>query len=198
MSEQVRQFIQERRVAISRTTTYNPKGNSQCERYNGIIWKTVQLAASNNGCSIDNWEDLLPVALYAIRSLLCTATNATPHERFLPFQRRSSAGTLLPSWLSRPSTVFLRRHARYTKNDPLVDEVELIEANPQYALVRHADGRESNVSLRDLAPAGDIPGPWMAPEERPTPPDTEAPPEDHALSPLRPHQTFRMGQHLNP
>ena len=88
LSEQLRQFPQERRVAISRITPYNPKGNGQCERYNGIVWKTVQLAASNNGCSIDNWEDPLPVALYAIRSLLCTATNATPHERFSPFQRR--------------------------------------------------------------------------------------------------------------
>lgn len=35
------------------------------------------------------------------------------------------------------------------------------------------------MSLRDLAPAGDVPGPWMAPEDRPTHPDTEAPPEDH-------------------
>ena len=90
-----------------------------------------------------------------------------------------SAGALLPSWLSRPSAVFLRCHARYTKNDPLVDEVELIETNPLYALIRHADGRESNVSLRHLAPAGDVPGPWIAPEDRPTLPDTEAPPEDH-------------------
>ena len=75
--------------------------------------------------------------------------------------------------------MFLRRQAHYTKNDPLVDEVELIEANPQYALVRHADGRESNVSLRDLAPPRDILGLWMSPKDRPTPPDTEALPEDH-------------------
>ena len=60
-----------------------------------------------------------------------------------------------------------------------MDEVELIEANPQYALVRHADGRESNVSIRDLALARDVPGPWIAPEDRPTPPDSEAPLEDH-------------------
>ena len=47
MSEQLRQFLQKRRVAISRTTPYDPKVNGQCERYNGIIWKTVQLIVAN-------------------------------------------------------------------------------------------------------------------------------------------------------
>ena len=90
-----------------------------------------------------------------------------------------------------------------------MDEVELKEANPQYALVRHADSRESNVSLRDLAPAGDVPGPWIAPEDRPTPPDTKAPPEDHGTK-IAPdtssNDTVSVealsdtsdGQHLNP
>jgi len=36
-----------------------------------------------------------------------------------------------------------------------VEEVDLVEANPEYALVRYGNGRESNVSLRDLAPVGD-------------------------------------------
>ena len=36
-----------------------------------------------------------------------------------------------------------------------------------------------SVSFRDLAPVGDVPGLWIAPENRPTHPDTEAPPEDH-------------------
>ena len=33
-----------------------------------------------------------------------------------------------------------------------MDEVDLIEANPTYAYIRHPDGRESTVNLRDLAP----------------------------------------------
>jgi hypothetical protein len=123
--------------------------------YQGIIWKSIQLAAANRRCHISHWEDLLPEALYAIRTLLCTATNATPHERFLPYQRRNSAGTSLPSWLLKPGPVLLRRFVRHGKNDPLVDEVKLIEANPHYALVRHPDGKESTVSLRDLAPTGE-------------------------------------------
>ena len=34
----------------------------------------------------------------------------------------------------------------------LVDEVELIEANPNYAHVKFPSGRQSTVSIRDLAP----------------------------------------------
>ncbi len=39
-----------------------------------------------------------------------------------------------------------------TKHDPLVDEVELLEANSHYAHVRFPDGRESTVSTHHLAP----------------------------------------------
>ena len=31
-------------VPTGRTTRYNPRGNGQVERYNGIIWKTIVLA----------------------------------------------------------------------------------------------------------------------------------------------------------
>jgi hypothetical protein len=33
-----------------------------------------------------------------------------------------------------------------------VDQVELLETNPTYATVRYPDGRQSTVSVRDLAP----------------------------------------------
>ena len=88
---------------------------------------------------ISSWEAVLPEALHAVRSLLCTATNATPHERFLGFSRRSMVGKSLPSWLIQPGPVLVRRFVR-SKTDPLVDEVELLEANPNFARVRSADG----------------------------------------------------------
>ena len=50
------------------------------------------------------------------------------------------------------STVFLKRKVRNSKYEPYVEEVELIEANPEYAHVKFPNGRESTVSLRDLAP----------------------------------------------
>ena len=54
--------------------------------------------------------------------------------------------------MTTPGTVLLRRHVRHNKSEPLVDEVELTSANPSYANIKHRDGRESTVSLGDLAP----------------------------------------------
>jgi len=38
--------------------------------------------------------------------------------------------------------------------DPLVNEVELLQANPHYAHVRYPDGRERTVATNHLAPKG--------------------------------------------
>ena len=95
-----------------------------------------------------------PLALNAIRTLLCTSTNATPHERFFSFQRRSSTGTSLPSWLAQPGIILLKHHVRRSKHEPLVSKVKLIEPNPQYAQIETAEVRQSTASLRDLSPVG--------------------------------------------
>lgn len=50
-----------------------------------------------------------------------------------------------------PGPALLRRHVR-NKDDPLVEKVELLEANPSYAYIKFDSGRETTVSLRDLAP----------------------------------------------
>ena len=55
-----------------------------------------------------------------------------------------------------PGTVLLKRHVRAHKSEPLVEEVELLKANPQYAHVRLPDGRETMVSIRHLAPQGEV------------------------------------------
>ena len=97
------------------------------------------------------WEAVLHEALHAVHSLLCTAANATPHKRFLGFNRRSTSGRALPSFFIQPEPVLLRRFIR-SKSDPLVKEVELLDANPIFSHVRFANGRESTVSTGDLAP----------------------------------------------
>ena len=152
MSSEFKEYLTSKGIASSRTSPYNPQGNGQIEKYNGTIWKAVQLAASSKNIDICNWEILLPDALHSIRSLLCTSTNTTPHERLFSFQRRSTTGGSLPSWLLESDKVLIKRFVRNSKNDPLVDEVDLIQANPNYAIVKYPNGRESTVSLRHISP----------------------------------------------
>ena len=70
------------------------------------------------------------------------------------YQRQSTSWNSVPTWLLTPGTVLMKCHARNSKCEPLVEEVELIESNLWYPYVRHADGRESTVSLGHLAPRG--------------------------------------------
>lgn len=165
MSAAVKTFLLRHGVSSSRSTPYHPIGNAQCERYVGIIWKTILLALDSKGLSTRDWEIVLPDALHSIRSLLCTSTNMTPHERLFSYPRKSSVGLALPSWILDDDVALLRRHNRRT-GDPLVEEVELIDVNPYYAHVKFPNGREDTVSVSDLAPSsGTPPAPASAPPE---------------------------------
>ena len=68
--------------------------------------------------------------LHSIWSLLSMATNVFPHVRFLCFQCHSATGKAIPTWLAAPGPALLRSSVRQSKFEPLVNEVELIEANP--------------------------------------------------------------------
>ena len=154
LSKELCAFLQSRGIASSRTTCYNPQGNGLAEKYNSTVWKAITLSLHDKQLPISCWQEVLPDVLHSIRSLLCTATNCTPHERFFGFCRRSTSGITIPTWLTYPGAVLLKRFVRNSKTDPLVDEVQLLQANPQYAHIRHADGREATVSLKHLAPKG--------------------------------------------
>ena len=104
---------------------------------------------------ISKWEVILPQVLHSVRSLLCTTTNETSHERFFEFQRRSILGVSAPTRFSSPGTVYVRKHARQSKFEQQVEKADLIHATPQYARVRFGSGREATVSLRDVAPIPD-------------------------------------------
>ena len=98
--------------------------------------------------SDNQWEIVLLNVLHSIRSFLSTATNTTHHERFFGFQHRSPCGSSLPTWLSTPDNVMLRRFVHNSKNDPLVDKVELTSVNPAYANIQYPDGRVYCISKR--------------------------------------------------
>ena len=150
MSQELKRYLTECGIASSKTMPFHPTGNTQCKRINQTIWRTVKLLLRTYKESENCWEAVLPEALHTMRSLLCTATNATPHKRFLGFNRRSTSGRALPSFLIRPGPVLLRRFIR-SRSVPLVEEVELLDANPSFSHVHFANGRESTVLTRDLA-----------------------------------------------
>ena len=58
---------------------------------------------------------------------------------------------------SEPGKIFVKKHIRKSKYDALVEEAELLHANTQYAHMKLSNGRETTVSIKDLAPTGEQP-----------------------------------------
>ena len=83
MSQELKQYLHTKRIATSRTTSFNPAGNGQYEKYNDIVWKAIQLSLFTKGEHISHWETTIPVAMHSIRSLLSTATNCTPQNVYV-------------------------------------------------------------------------------------------------------------------
>ena len=106
-------------------------------------------------CKLDirQWELVFPDALHSIRSLLCTVTNQTPHERMFNYKRKSTFGTSASTWLTAPGLVYFKRLVRNSKYEPLIEEVDLVQTTPNYAVVCMPSGREATTSLRDVAPS---------------------------------------------
>ena len=151
-SHEFKTYLTSRGISSGKSSIYNPAGNGQAEKTMQIVWKTIQLALKSYNLPLSRWESVLAEALHSIRSLLCTTTNTTPHERFFIFQRRSTTGMSLSSWMTIGSKAFMKRFVRHSKSDPLVDEVEIMHVNPNYAQVRCPNGQEMTVSLRNVAP----------------------------------------------
>ena len=97
MSGKLKSYLHSKGIATSNTTKYNPPGNGQCERYNGIIWKAIRLSLYSQNLPVNCWESVLPDVLHSLRSLLNTSINCTPHERMFQHNRRSCNGTSIPS-----------------------------------------------------------------------------------------------------
>lgn len=113
------------------------------------LWKAIRLAVRSHNTHEKYLELVLPEVLHSVRSLLCTSTNATLHERFFAFPCRSSHGNSLSSCLMSPDPILLKRFVRNGKTDPYqVTQVKLLDSNPTYV----KGGRVSTVSVCDLAP----------------------------------------------
>ena len=63
----MKEYLSQKGIATSRTTPYHPIGNSQCERYNGIVWKSIQLTLKSHSLPDSQWEMVLPDALHSFQ-----------------------------------------------------------------------------------------------------------------------------------
>ena len=80
MFSELKEWLHGKGIPTSRSLRYNPKGNGQVERFNGVIWKSVLMGLRVKHLPISHWEIVLCDVLHSLRSLLCTATNCAPHE----------------------------------------------------------------------------------------------------------------------
>ena len=167
LSEETQNYLLSKNIATTKTSRYNPRCNGQVEKLNGTLWKAIQVTLHARELKLSDWEAVLPDALHSIRSLLCTATNTTPHDRLFNFTRKSTSGKTIPSWV-KPGPVYVKNHTRTSKNDPPVSSATLLHANPQYAHVRLPSGVETTVSIRDLAQKPVIEEAAHIPEPAPT------------------------------
>ena len=159
MSADFDKFCADTGIAHSRTTPYNPKGNGQCERLNGTVWKGVVCTLHFRGLQPDRWEDILPDVLASIRALICTSTQETPHERFFGFKRRAPAKWNLPSWLAPGHPVYVKSFVR-NKGDPIVQPAEVVEPlNNQFTRIRRHNGAVDTVSSSMLSRGSVVPNP---------------------------------------
>ena len=84
---------------------------------------------------------------------------------------------------------------RQSKFDPLVEEVEVLHANPQYVHVRLPSGIESTVSIRDLAPvSGTCTSDRLIDQESAQPTPIEEPVIPHTIPQRRLHQEPETAQ----
>ena len=102
ISHEFTSYLLQRGISSSKSSIYRPSGNGQAKRTVQMVWKSNELALKDAGLSIKHWETVLPGALPCMRSLLCTAANVSPHERFFNFQRRSCSGESFPPWMTNP------------------------------------------------------------------------------------------------
>ena len=142
----MRDYFIEKRVVTNKTKPYQPTSNAQVEWFNGTLWKMIQLSVRSRNLTEKYWELVLSEVLHSARSLLCTSTNTTLHERFFSFSCHWSHGISLPSRLMSPWPRLLKRFVRNNKTNLYVDQVELLNNNLTYANIKYPSGKESTVS----------------------------------------------------
>lgn len=156
MSQEFNDYCADQGISHSRTTPYNPKGNGQCERFNGVIQKNIECILHSRKLPESKWEQVLPEALSAIRELMCTSTRESPHDRIFNSSRKGHdhKAFVLPKWLADGKRALFKNPVR-NKADPRVIPIQILEVvNEHFARVLFQGGRIDTVSTEHLAPSG--------------------------------------------
>ncbi len=66
-------------IRITDTTGYNPKSNGQVERMHWDLNTILRALVADHGDPYD-WEDLLPSALFTLRTAVCRSTGLAPYQ----------------------------------------------------------------------------------------------------------------------
>ena len=99
LSRELKQCLSSRGIVSSHSSPYRPQGNSQCERANQTIWRTIKLLLHEKSLAEEHWKEMLQQALHCFRSLVCLATNETTHQRMFSIPRRAMTRISMPTWL---------------------------------------------------------------------------------------------------
>jgi len=147
----LKEYLLRLNISTVHSSPYNPASNGQVERMNKTIYNTVKLMIECKGLRNNQWDLVINEALNAQRSLLCTSTGSSPHDRLFGFKRK-----LLPCFdnkkldLSSDKFVYVRNFLRKSKNDPISVKAKLLNFNPSYSVIQYLDGRISNVNNKDI------------------------------------------------
>lgn len=164
MSDEFSSYFKSIGVKLSHSSKYNPRGNGQCERYNGEIQRIMARVLRQEGMEDLDWEDVLPEVLWIMRAVTCKSTGKSPHDAFFNFTRKVFAdGNIkqlepqkiggFPDGLTRGSPVFVRNFVRKQKSDPVVKARGIVQEvlSPQLAEVLIGSKTEM-LNTRHLAP----------------------------------------------
>ena len=96
-SEQFQSFCKERGIRKQRTTSYNPKGNSICERFNKTFKSKIFQALAWKCLDKSRWTSCIDLVLHDYRFSVHSTTSFRPVDLFFSFKCRG----LLPFTLTR-------------------------------------------------------------------------------------------------
>ncbi|GFW78110.1 hypothetical protein TNCV_135801 [Trichonephila clavipes] len=106
----------------------------------------------------EQMEEIIQTVLHSIRSLMCTATNATPCERMFSHPRRSYNGFSIHTRLTKPDPVLIKRETTRSEgnkgaeeNLPVHPDLQPIRSDSTVTL---GDSTEENMNTLALRTAG--------------------------------------------